>query len=224
MQDVTVGSQTPASVQIEAGPGNVAQTIAIPQSMAEIEGLRLRRSELAGQLERARTRRGGVLAELRESTADTRAGLEQRVTAIDERILQLEADIAATERAIALAPPAVVGAATQARRAEELARARAEFPIHGDVIAAVGFTGLMMLMPLALAYSRRLWKRPSQAGATTAAVENRLQRIEHAVESIAAEVERVSDGQRFVSRLLSEGNSGARTNAKVFANTHAQES
>jgi hypothetical protein len=34
---------------------------------------------------------------------------------------------------------------------------------------------------------------------------NRLERIEQAVDAIAIEVERVSEGQRFVTRLLSEG-------------------
>jgi len=34
--------------------------------------------------------------------------------------------------------------------------------------------------------------------------EARLERIEHAVESIALEVERISEGQRFTTKLLSE--------------------
>ena len=33
----------------------------------------------------------------------------------------------------------------------------------------------------------------------------RLERVEQAVDAIAVEVERVSEGQRFVTRLLSEG-------------------
>jgi hypothetical protein len=33
---------------------------------------------------------------------------------------------------------------------------------------------------------------------------DRLQRIEHAVEAMAVEVERISEGQRFVTRLLAE--------------------
>ena len=36
------------------------------------------------------------------------------------------------------------------------------------------------------------------------ALEARLDRIEHAVEAIAIEVERMGEGQRFVTRLLSE--------------------
>ena len=36
-------------------------------------------------------------------------------------------------------------------------------------------------------------------------VEERMERIERAVEAIAVEVERVGEGQRFVTRLLAEG-------------------
>ncbi|HEY3257252.1 MAG TPA: hypothetical protein VGJ64_00215 [Gemmatimonadaceae bacterium] len=38
-----------------------------------------------------------------------------------------------------------------------------------------------------------------------AEVMNRLERIEQAVDAIAVEVERISEGQRFTTKLLSEG-------------------
>ena len=37
-----------------------------------------------------------------------------------------------------------------------------------------------------------------------ASSDQRLERVEHAVEAIAVEIERVSEGQRFVTKLLSE--------------------
>jgi hypothetical protein len=39
-------------------------------------------------------------------------------------------------------------------------------------------------------------------------VMNRLERIEQAVDAIAVEVERISEGQRFTTKLLSEGRPG----------------
>jgi hypothetical protein len=38
-------------------------------------------------------------------------------------------------------------------------------------------------------------------------VASRLERIEQALEAVAIEVERISEGQRFTTRLLSEGRS-----------------
>jgi hypothetical protein len=36
-------------------------------------------------------------------------------------------------------------------------------------------------------------------------VTERLERMEHALDSVALEVERISEGQRFTTKLLSEG-------------------
>lgn len=42
-----------------------------------------------------------------------------------------------------------------------------------------------------------------------AEVANRLERIEQAVDAIAVEIERISEGQRFTTKLLSEVRTGA---------------
>jgi hypothetical protein len=47
-------------------------------------------------------------------------------------------------------------------------------------------------------------KRQGTPGGLNAASEERLARIEHAVDAIAIEVERISEGQRFTTQLLSE--------------------
>lgn len=58
-------------------------------------------------------------------------------------------------------------------------------------------------LPLARAFARWLDRRGQQAG-TPADVNPRLERIEQAVESVAIEVERISEGQRFTTKLLTE--------------------
>ncbi len=194
----------PAAVQIEAGPTTAAQTIFIPQSVQEIAGLRSRRSELIDQLNRAGNRREEVLREMRDATNAEHTGLQQRLDALDSRVVQIEADIAATERALTNASPAMLGAAAQAEEAAELARRQAEPPIDEDVIGIMAFMGMVLLIPIVIAHTRRIWKRPQPARALPPATEGRLERIEQAVEAIAVEVERVSEGQRFVTKLLSD--------------------
>ena len=57
--------------------------------------------------------------------------------------------------------------------------------------------------PLARAYARRVEQEGARAhipGEVTA----RLERMEQAIDSIAVEVERISEGQRFTTKLLSE--------------------
>ena len=58
-------------------------------------------------------------------------------------------------------------------------------------------------VPLARAFARRLERGP-QSPNMPPEVLGRLERIEQAVDSIAIEVERISEGQRFTTRLLSD--------------------
>lgn len=216
-QIVVIESQTQTQVQtptvrIGAGPGRDAQTLTIPRSIEEMTALRSRREELIDQLDRARTRRSGVVEELRNGSRRERVGLEERLRELDGRILQIEGDIARTERSIASTPPAVLGEAEQIAEAERLERIRDRGP-DGDVIAVIAAMGFFMLIPLAFAHARRLWRRPPKAGGLTLAMEGRLERIEHAVEAVADEVGRVSEGQRFVTSLMSEAGQGARAPA-----------
>ncbi len=76
----------------------------------------------------------------------------------------------------------------------------------GEVMVAAIVFGTMgtVLYPLARALARRLESGAQQAPPALHGVEERLDRIERSVESIALEVERVSEGQRFVTRLLAE--------------------
>jgi hypothetical protein len=57
--------------------------------------------------------------------------------------------------------------------------------------------------PLVIAHTRRLWRR-GQAMPASADTDQRLERIEHAIDAMAVEIERIAEGQRFVTRLLSE--------------------
>jgi hypothetical protein len=65
-------------------------------------------------------------------------------------------------------------------------------------------------IPLARGYSRRM-----DAGAKNpripSEVTDRLERMEHAIDSIAIEIERITEGQRFTTKLLSEGRGAAET-------------
>lgn len=62
--------------------------------------------------------------------------------------------------------------------------------------------------PLARALARR-WDRDAAAPKIPPEVMARLERIEQAVDSIAVEVERISEGQRFTTKLLAERSNGA---------------
>lgn len=63
---------------------------------------------------------------------------------------------------------------------------------------------ITVLRPFAKAYAKRIENRNSQIGLPDE-LASRLERMEQSIDSIAIEVERISEGQRFTTRLLSEG-------------------
>lgn len=182
--------QVPTAIRIEGGPGAPAQTITIPLSAGEVRELRARRSELLDQLQRAQNRRELVVSELPGAEGANRAGLEQRLAVLDERIMQLESEMATTERAVAASPGSARGDASGRGSNDD------------DWIVIPVVLIIFVLFPLALAKTRRMWKGTS-APRVSPVEAGRLERIEQAVEAIAVEVERVSEGQRFVTKLLS---------------------
>lgn len=203
MQTPTQPSAPPApqlTIQIPAGPGNPAQTLDLPMTRAELAAIRARRSELSSQLISASNRREELSQQLRTATTPAdRAGIEQRIAVLDQRIVQLESDIASTGRLITGAPAGVL----TSTRDEAILGGFGS----GEVLAFGIVVTIFVLAPLAVGAARMMWKRaaagpvrhvmpPETAG--------RLERIEQAVEAIAVEVERVSEGQRFVTRLMSE--------------------
>ncbi len=74
------------------------------------------------------------------------------------------------------------------------------------IIPIAGMTMIVALalgVPFVRALARR-WERESGQPSLPRDVEARLERIEQAVDAVAVEVERISEGQRFTTRLLTE--------------------
>lgn len=74
---------------------------------------------------------------------------------------------------------------------------------------AVPISGMLMILgivlgvPLVRSYTKRVEMRPREALPSGEMI-TRLDRIEQAIEAMATEVERMAEGQRFTTKLLSE--------------------
>jgi len=76
-----------------------------------------------------------------------------------------------------------------------------------DVIAIIGFFSTVIIVAIGVPIVRaivRRWDRQSQQPSMPQDTTERLERIEHAIEAMSIEVERISEGQRFVTRLMSD--------------------
>ncbi len=188
--------------QITVGgpPGSQTITIPMPRTAADIDALKARRDELSNQLRSVDSRRSKLISQLKQ-TGDATAtqGLEARLALLDARQLQLETDIQLTGQqltsqaagviATTAGPPVFAGLGSK------------------EVMTLSVLSILLIFFPLAFAAARATLKRANRPGPPAAAfteTAQRLERLEASVDAIAIEIERVSEGQRFVTKLLSE--------------------
>jgi hypothetical protein len=167
---------------------------------AVYKGLTHQRDELGNQMDRLKDERRDIANRLRSEeplSAADKGGLEKRLTTIDGRIETLDAQIAGVDAQVASAA-AVPGAIVE----------RPPEPRHGppeEVFVLGGMFIVVAILPLSIAFARRIWRRSAAAvAALPHDIVERFTQIDQAVESIAVEVERIGEGQRFITRVLSE--------------------
>ncbi|HET7710491.1 MAG TPA: hypothetical protein VFL80_01040 [Thermoanaerobaculia bacterium] len=191
----------PTSVVV-TNPDGTTSTLPIPLTKAEAEVIRDRRGELSDQLISASNRREELAKQMLALPAGpARTGIEGRLAVLDRRLAQLESDIAATGRQLTAAAPGVTSST--------------EGPVNDipeNVMTVSIVLTIFVLFPLAITFARNLWKRGNRPAPAAPSPETnqRLERLEQGVEAIAIEIERVSEGQRFVTKLLSEAAPTAR--------------
>ena len=193
----------PSVPTVQGGEFPVTVTTDGASPSAVLKAMEAQRSELRDQLETAQESRNQIASWLRndEITAPDREGLAARLKETDARISQIEQQIAQADLAVAKAS-AVPGAVVEPPPPDT----RESDQMEAVTAMSIVFT-LFVLFPIAFAYSRRLWKK----GATVIApvpreVTERLEQMGQAVESIAIEVERIGEGQRFLTKVISEQN------------------
>jgi hypothetical protein len=189
------------TVVIRDAPGAGTFTISTPMSARELSALKAQRSELSNQLESVDGRRSKLLSQLRQTGDPTAVkGLEDRLALLDQRQLQLESDLATTGQQLSSVPAGLVASTGGPLMSTGLG--------SGQVVAISIVSIIFVLGPLAVGFGRSLFKRASRPGLPPQALTEtaqRLERLEGSVDSIAIEIERISEGQRFVTKLLSEG-------------------
>jgi DNA repair exonuclease SbcCD ATPase subunit len=132
---------------------------------------------------------GKELAGVNHDLTATQVQLETTTEQIDELTTQRE-----MERVFSLQPPPAAIATTAAVD-----------PFLGPKDIMTISSGMFILvLPFVLVLARRLWIRSVPRPALDPEESPRLQRIEQAIESIALEVERIGEAQRFTTKLLAD--------------------
>lgn len=198
----TPAPQAPARpvIVVPGAQGGPTITISAPRTAADIDALHARREELSNQLTSVDGRRSELMSQLKR-TADPTAvkGLQDRLALLDARQLQLESDLQQTGQQLSSASAGLLATTSSAPVIAGLG--------PGQTLALSIVFVVFVLGPLAVGFARTLFRRAKQPGqppAIFAETAQRLERVEAAVDTIALEIERISEGQRFVTKLLSE--------------------
>jgi len=208
--------QAPSAPTPPPPPGQIVVQVTpsvqfpVPQTAEELRILQAQRQQISDQIGNVRDQRRTLAQQYEASSGASRAGLAQQLQSIDERLLQLQNDLAESGRAVYNARVATTAPAVR-------------FPIgnltSGQVTGISIIFILFVLGPLAGSVGRLFWRRAAKPATPPGWNEaaQRLERLEQAVDTIAIEVERVSEGQRFMTKLMTQGPTAARENANVPA-------
>jgi hypothetical protein len=198
----------PQAPEAPAAPVPVVVKPGVDAPQAVYRAFNEQRRELAQQLENLEDKRRGLQNQLQEPGVSgvNKTGIETRIAEVDKRIADVDKQLAAADQAVAK-QAAVPGAVPPPERRERNGPPDQVFVLAGMFIVVVFF-------PLSIAFARRLWKRSSAAVvAFPQELADRLNRLDQAMDSIAIEVERIGEGQRFVTRVMSENGRSIGTGA-----------
>ena len=195
--------QTKTPTAQDAGPV-VAATAprAAPSASAIYEGYKAQRNELNDQLNQLENTRRDITNQLEGTAAGSteRKGLEDRLGDVDTRIKAVDQMLAGNAAQLAQAA-AIPGAVVEHPPPMQMGPPE-------EVYVLTGIFMFVALFPLSIAFARRIWRR----GATVITsfpkeLSDRLSRLEQSAEATSLEVERIGEGQRFLTRLFTEGES-----------------
>jgi hypothetical protein len=173
-----------------------------PRTAAEnaFLSLQARKEILEDQLRSLSNRRDELANNLDGRTGADKEGVEARLRSLDAQIQATDTELGSVTKDLAQA--AVPSYAESVQRIYEGFN-------RGDVVGA-GFAGAGIMFALFIpliyrTFRRRRWVPPGTSSTQTSAIGGeRIERMEMAIDSIAVEMERVSENQRFMTRLMTE--------------------
>ncbi len=190
------GAPAPGAVVAVGGAGG--------DPAAVYQGFSAQGKVLREQLEGALDERSEEIAKLTNMSgndfAEARAGVQARIARLDKRIAGIEEQLLQVDAQTAAAAgvPGAVQPPPQYRGGDD------------DEESFAAGMALATVFIVVFLFARRRWRRrrgykpPSATLQLPAEITTRMERLENIAESTALEVERIGEGQRFVTKLLSE--------------------
>jgi hypothetical protein len=178
-----------------------------------VDALQVQVSQLSEQLVALRAQRDVLGARMGGKARNgARAELEAQRAQLDAQITQVDMQLQAAK--------AQIGARVGVQSYEVGSNGKVNISRRGvdpDMVIGLSFLlAICVALPISLASARRIWRGKSKDVPVRADESpQRMERLEHAVDAIAIEIERVAEGQRFVTKILAERPAQASTSVRA---------
>ena len=169
-------------------------------AVADLAGLTSQLADLSVQQAGLRAQSDGLRRQLDKMLQNNpaRPGVQQEWANVGSQLAQVDGQIAAIRARLSQRQggfPGMPGSSQPPFRQRD-----PDLPIAGGIALMMA-----LILPLSIAYAIRMLRRsPVPAAPRMDDFSPRFDRLEQAVDAIAIEVERVSEGQRFVTKILAE--------------------
>ena len=195
----------PQAPQIPQPPQPAPFTVpasAVPQTASELNAARMKIEQMRESLQDFAERRNSVAGQLRRADIDARPGYQARLENLDANINQLQNQITQATLAISNAPASAFVGSSSARfgRGPDFVFPRGPEPfipivgIIGGVFITVSLIGLVRTIIGRRASTVRAIPDPETG--------RQLRQLQESVDTIALEVERISESQRFMTKVF----------------------
>ena len=200
----------PAPALAQSPAPQAAPRVATPVTgqSPSLGALQAQAVDLTVQLAGLRVEQGVLRREINRGGWDAASHPEQlaRYAEVNAKIARAEADLELVRVQIAQqsgVPTTQIGTTGQLIPPPGPRMSRSADP---DMVVGVSFVlALSFVLPISIAIAKRIWRgRPQPAAAKPDEIAPRLDRLEQAVDAVAIEIERISESQRFVTRILAE--------------------
>jgi hypothetical protein len=170
-----------------------------PEELA-FDKLKARQEVLNDQVRELTGKRDELAGNMDERSGADLEGAQSRLKALDAQLQQAEADLNAVTKEMAAAAPASMGVDVRT-----VYRGFGEEDMFGAGFAGAGIMFALFIPLIYRTFRRRRYVPPGTNTSQTQAIgSERIERMEMAIDSIAVEMERVSENQRFMTRLITE--------------------
>ena len=195
IQGPTVAPQTsgtPAATSPVIGVEAQDQATDVATLQSQVGELRIQLSGLQAQWD-------GLYSQLNTMLKNNpaRPGVQQKWADVGVQIAQTKGEIAYREARIAQKQGVPVGTTTSPAGSRFGSIPNVAFPATAVMLIVLG-------LPVSIAWARRILRGKPQPAPVPRDHTMRLENIERAIDAVAIEVERISEGQRFVTKIFVE--------------------